>query len=91
MCGLNEGEEEPILDYLPNLRIHSLLLSKSMAPVADHLSTLLVTFHSLSWEGAEPGGDAHQAATCEAHLRTEDLVSVGTRERKSRWREQVHS
>lgn len=62
----------------------SSLLSKSTAPVADHLGTLLVTVHSLSQEGTEASGVAHQAAICETHLRTEDLASVGTRERKKR-------
>lgn len=63
-------------------RSHFSLLRKSTAPLADHVGTLLVTFHSLSLKGAEAGGVAPQAATCETHLRTEDLALVGTREQK---------
>lgn len=63
---------------------HSSLLNKSLASGADHLDTLLITFHSLTWEGAEACGVAYQAATREAHQRNEDLASVISREWKKR-------
>lgn len=61
-----------------------MLLSKFTALLADCLGILLITFRSPSWEGAETGGVAQRAATCEAHLSNENLASAVTREQDKR-------